>query len=184
MDGGFRKTLKLTLENANTAVRLDPNDYQAQWALGWACLYNRQYEPAMAHYLRARALNPNDAELLAEMANFLIWIGQPKQAIDQVKEAIRLNPFHENWYEEYLGWAYEEAGMPQKAIEIFEKVIDLQNPDDGLLVFPIYSGRLRRPYGWADGRRARNRQDAAVTLSQSSRFQKLYLTRIHTRQRS
>ena len=74
----------------------------------------------MAHYLRARALNPNDAELLAEMANFLIWIGQPKQAIDQVKEAIRLNPFHENWYEEYLGWAYEEAGMPQKAIEIFE----------------------------------------------------------------
>ena len=142
----FEKTLKLTLENANTAVRLDPNDYQAQWALGWACLYNRQYEQAMAHYLRARALNPNDAELLAEMANFLIWIGQPKQAIDQVKEAIRLNPFHENWYEEYLGWAYEEAGMPQKAIEIFEKVIDLQNPDDdGLWYFPFIAAAYADP---------------------------------------
>ena len=91
----FDKTLKLALEMASTAVRLDPNDYQAQWALGWACLYNRQYEKAMAIYLRARELNPNDAELLAEMANFLIYIGQPKQAIDQVKEAIRLNPFHE-----------------------------------------------------------------------------------------
>ena len=79
-------------------MRLDPNDYQAQWALGWAYLYNRQYEQAMAHYLRARELNPNDAELLAEMGNFLIYIGQPKQAIDQVKEAIRLNPYHENWY--------------------------------------------------------------------------------------
>ena len=142
----FEKTLKLTLENANTAVRLDPNDYQAQWALGWACLYNRQYEQAMAHYLRARALNPNDAELLAEMANFLIWIGQPKQAIDQVKEAIRLNPFHENWYEEYLGWAYEEAGMPQKAIEIFEQVIDLQNPDDdGLWYFPFIAAAYADP---------------------------------------
>ena len=142
----FEKTLKLTLENANTAVRLDPNDYQAQWALGWACLYNRQYEQAMAHYLRARELNPNDAELLAEMANFLIWIGQPKQAIDQVKEAIRLNPFHENWYEEYLGWAYEEAGMPQKAIEILEQAIDLQNPDDdGLWYFPFLAAAYADP---------------------------------------
>ena len=88
----YDKTLKLTLENASTAVRLDPNDYQAHWVLGWAYLYNRQHEQAMAHYLRARELNPNDAELLAEMGNFLIFIGQPKQAIDQVKEAIRLNP--------------------------------------------------------------------------------------------
>ena len=142
----FEKTLKLTLEMAQTAVRLDPNDYQAQWALGWACLYNRQHEQAMAHYLRARELNPNDAELLAEMANFLIWIGQPKQAIDQLKEAIRLNPFHENWYEDYLGWAYEEAGMPQKAIEIFEQAIDLQNPDDdGLWYFPFIAAAYADP---------------------------------------
>ena len=160
----YEKTLKLTLENASTAVRLDPNDYQAQWALGWAYLYNRQYEQAMAHYLRARELNPNDAELLAEMGNFLIYIGQPKQAIDQVKEAIRLNPFHENWYVEYLGWAYEEAGMPKEAIEIFEQAIDLQNPDEEQLWYlPTHSGRLRRPYGWADGRRAQDRQDDPVT---------------------
>ena len=124
------KTLKLALELAETAVRLDPNDIQAQWGLGWAYLYNRQYENAMAHYLRTRELNPNDAEVLAEMGNFLIYIGQPKQAIDQVKEAIRLNPNHYNWYVYYVGWAYEEAGMPKEAIEIFEKAIDLQNPDE------------------------------------------------------
>ena len=133
----YDKTLKLTLENASTAARLDPNDYQAQWVLGWAYLYNRQYEQAMAHYLRARELNPNDAELLAEMGNFLIFIGQPKRAIDQVKEAIRLNPFHESWYVEYLGWAYEEAGMPKEAVEIFEQAVDLRNPrDDQLWYFP------------------------------------------------
>ncbi len=124
------KTVKLELETASTAVRLDPNDYQAQWVLGYAYLYNRQYEQAMAHYLRARELNPNDADLLAEMSDLLINIGQPKQAIDQVKEAIRLNPFHEKWYLYYLGWTYEEAGMPKEAIEILEQAIDLQNPDD------------------------------------------------------
>ena len=142
----YDKTLKLALENASTAVRLDPNDYQAHWALGWAYLYNRQHERAMAHYLRARALNPNDAELLAEMANFLIFIGQPKQAIDQAKEAIRLNPFHENWYVEYLGWAYEEAGMPKEAIEVFEQAIDLQNPsEDQLWYFPTIAAAYAHP---------------------------------------
>ena len=42
----------------------------------------------MAEYLRARELNPNDAEVLAEMSNFLVYVGQPKQAIDQLKKAI------------------------------------------------------------------------------------------------
>ena len=124
------KTLKLALEYATTAVRLDPNDNQAQWGLGWVYLYKRQHEKAMAHYLRARELNPNDAEVLAEMGSLLIYIGQPKQAIDQEKEAIQLNPNHYNWYVHYMGWAYEEAGMPKEAIEIFEQAIDLQNPDE------------------------------------------------------
>ena len=125
-----KKALQLALENASTAVRLDPNDIQAQWGLGWAYLYNRQFDNAMAHYLRARKLNPNDAEVMAEMGNLLIYLGQPKQAIDQVKEAIRLNPNHYDWYVYYVGWAYEEAGMPEEAIKIFEKAIDLENPNE------------------------------------------------------
>ena len=124
------KTLKLALEMAETAVRLDPNDSHAQWALGWSCLYNRQYDQAMAHYLRSLELNPNDAEVLASMGSLLIYIGQPKQAVDQEKEAIRLNPNHYEWYVYYVGWAYEEAGMPKEAIEIFEQAIDIQNPNE------------------------------------------------------
>ena len=124
------KTLKLALEMATTAVRLDPDDSQAQWALGWAYLYNRQHERAMAHYLRSLELNPNDAEVLASMGSLHIYIGQPKQAVDQEKEAIRLNPNHYEWYVYYVGWAYEEAGMPKEAIEIFEQAIDLQNPNE------------------------------------------------------
>ena len=129
------KALKLALEMAGTAVRLDPSDYQAHWALGWAYLYNREYDKAEASYNRARELNPNDAEVLAEMSNFLVYIGQPKRAIDQLKEAIRLNPFHEDWYVEYLGWAYEDAGMPQEAIETLEPVLDVQNPNEDQLWF-------------------------------------------------
>ena len=133
----YAKTLKLSLDMASAAVKLDPGDYQARWSLGWAYLYHRQHDKALAEYARARELNPNDAELIAEMANLLIFRGEPKQAIEQAKEGIRLNPFHENWYVEYLGWAYAEAGMPKEAIEVFQKAIDLENPaDDQLWYFP------------------------------------------------
>ena len=141
----FDKILKLTLENASTAVRLDPNDYDAHWVLGWAYLYNRQYEQAMVQYLRARELNPNDAELLAEMGNLLVYIGQPKQAIDQIKEAIRLNPNHEKWYVEYLGWAYENAGMPREAIETLEQVIDEPATKDQLWLLPTLAAAYAHP---------------------------------------
>ena len=124
------KSLELALENASAAVHLDPNDYEAHWGLGWAYLYHRQFDNALAHYLRARKLNPNDAELLADMGNLLIYIGQPKQAIDQVNEAIRLNPNHDDWYSYYVGWAYEEAGMPEEAIKVFEQAIGIENPDE------------------------------------------------------
>ncbi len=130
---------------AEKAVRLDSNDYRSHWVLGWAYLYSREYDKATASYLRARELNPNDAELLAEMANLLIYIGQPEQAVEQLTEAIRLNPFHENWYVEYLGWAYEEAGMPLEAVKTLEQVIGPNPGEDQLWVLPSLAAAYADP---------------------------------------
>jgi len=47
---------------------------------------------------------------------------------------------------EYLGWAYEEAGMPKEAIEIFEQAVDLQNPsEDQLWYFPTLAAAYAHP---------------------------------------
>ncbi len=80
------------------------------------------------------------------MANLLIFTGEPKQAIEHAKDGIRLNPFHENWYVEYLGWAYAEAGMPKEAIAVFQKAIDFENPaDDQLWYFPTIAAAYAHP---------------------------------------
>ena len=153
---------------ASTAVRLDPNDYQAHWALGWAHLYSWEHDEAKASYLRARELNPNDAELLAEMANMLVYIGQQPQAIEQLKKAIRLNPFHDPWYVEYLGWAYEEAGMPQEAIQTLEQVVDLQNlTDEQTWVLPTLAAAYANP---AVGRMDDAQKVVKTILSREPKF--------------
>ena len=148
------KTLAQMLQMAETAVRLDPDDYRSHWALGWAYLYNREFDEATAHYERARDLNPNDAELLAEMANLLIYIGQPQRAVNQLQEAIRLNPFHESWYVEYLGWAYQEAGMSLESIKTLEKVIDNNPGEEKLWILPTLAAAYADP-------RVDRKQDAA-----------------------
>jgi tetratricopeptide (TPR) repeat protein len=90
-------------------------------------------------------MNPNDAELLAEMGNFLVYVGQPQQAVDQLKEAIRLNPKHERWYVEYLGWAYEHAGMPKEAIETLEPVMDQPATQEQLWLLPTLAAAYANP---------------------------------------
>jgi adenylate cyclase len=79
------------------------------------------------------------------MGNLLIFIGQPKQAIVQLKDAIRLNPFHENWYLEYLGWAYEEAGMPNDAIGVLEQVVDKVPSKEDSWVLPTLAAAYAHP---------------------------------------
>ena len=92
-------------------------------------------------------LNPNDADLLADMGNLLIYVRSAETSHRPSEEgAIRLNPLHATWYVYYLGWAYEEAGMPKEAIEIFEKAIDLQNPDEEQLwYFPTVAAAYADP---------------------------------------
>ena len=160
-------TLRSALDLAETAVRLDPNDYRGHWALGWAHLYNREHDAAMANYNRARQLNPNDAELLAEMANLLIFIGRPQQAIEQLKEAMRLNPYHERWYIEYLGWAYEEAGRPQEAVDTLRQVIGPNPGNDELWLLRTLAAALADP---AVGRMEEARAIAARILAIDPEF--------------
>jgi tetratricopeptide (TPR) repeat protein len=111
---------------ADKAVGLNNNDYQAHWALGWAYLYHRndenlpEYDKAIAHYEQALKLNRNDLELLAEMANLLVYIDEPEQAVNQLEEAFRLaDPQRiKEWWTEYL--IYEEAAAA-KAVKTLSR---------------------------------------------------------------
>ena len=119
------RSLRMAYESAKTAYELDNDDYESLWALGWSHLnYLGQHEAALEYYKRALILNPNDAEMLAEMGNILIYSGQPEKAIESILEAIERQPFRDQWYDEYLGWAYDEAGQYETAIQTLSVIDD------------------------------------------------------------
>ena len=42
--------------------------------------------------------NPNDADILAFCTEVYTFMGQPEEALQRINQAMRLNPYHLNWY--------------------------------------------------------------------------------------
>jgi tetratricopeptide (TPR) repeat protein len=125
--GDPEKSVQLAFDNAVIAVKQWPDNHLAQWVMGWAQLFaKRDYARATYHYNRARELNVGDSRLLAEMAQLLIYTGDYQRAIEFLNQAIRLNPLHEQWYDEFLAWAYEEIGDPERTIELLRSFRELE----------------------------------------------------------
>src|SRR5690606_7405530 len=58
----------------------------------------REFDRAGRHVERALALNPNDADMLVQSGLSLAYLGDPARGITTTEAAIRLNPFHDDWY--------------------------------------------------------------------------------------
>ena len=116
--------LDKAVDLALTAIAHDAFDARGYGELGFARLYKKQHDDSMAAYERAIDLNPNDADLLAEMANAVSCAGHPEQAVDLVKRAIRLNPYYPDWYLWNLGEAYFDLENYNEAVLILNKMRD------------------------------------------------------------
>ena len=82
----------------------------------------------MVEYQRALALNPNDADIIAEYADALVYAGEPEKAVGEMQRAMRLNPYHPDWYLWYLADAYHSLGRPS---DVTATVNRMQNPAEG-----------------------------------------------------
>ncbi len=85
-------------ESARRAVELDDTDHVTHLILGRIHLYRRDYALAERHLTRAEALNPNDADMLVQLALAWSYLGESERAQRLADLAMRLNPLHDNWY--------------------------------------------------------------------------------------
>ena len=114
--GDVDRSLELAFQYARIAWELDPSDYWSHWLLGLLYLRQGQHDQAMAAYERARELNPNDVDLLADIAWPLILVGRAEDAIAAVNQAMRRKPNLPQYFMWTLGIAYRDAGQYQDAL--------------------------------------------------------------------
>jgi adenylate cyclase len=87
------------------AISLDDSDNRPHVVLGWTYINGGQYDKGVAELNKGISLNPNDAGVLARSGYALTYYGNFEQAIDQVEQAMRINPFHPGYYYDVLAWA-------------------------------------------------------------------------------
>ena len=110
------------LEMAKTALQLDPDEAYGHLATGFALLYLRRFRQAEISLDRAVALNPNDPFILSIRALLLNYTNRPEEALGEIDEAQRRDPFAVGWYEDFRGIILTTAGRYREATACYAKM--------------------------------------------------------------
>ena len=114
--------LHSALEMAKTALQLDPDGAYGHLATGFALLYLRQFRQAEISLDRAVALNPNDPFILSIRALFLNYTDRPDEALVEINQAQRRDPYAVGWYEDFRGIILTTAGRYSEATACYAKM--------------------------------------------------------------
>jgi tetratricopeptide (TPR) repeat protein len=82
---------------------------------------------ALGAFRKALDCNPNDAEVTTDYALCLTYAGRAEEAIEQALKAMRLNPYHYEWYTAQLGQIYFNARQYDLAIAAFSSLRSLDS---------------------------------------------------------
>lgn len=118
---GFPTPLERAREAAQRAVRLDPQNVRALQALMTVLFFSKEPAEALRIGTQALALNPNDAELLAEFGSRVAQAGDWKRGEALLEEAMARNPGNSDYYVGFLALAAYMQGDDERAVEFIRR---------------------------------------------------------------
>ena len=113
---------------AHRALQLDARLPAAHMILAAVLLWRKRFDEAIASYRHAIALDPNDADGYAGLAEALTCDAEGQAALAEIGHAKRLNPHFPPWYLTVEGEAYLSLERYEEAIAAFERSA-IRNPD-------------------------------------------------------
>ena len=113
--------LRRAREMAQQAVQMDEQDARCHWLLGLVVGYCDDFMEEERHYRRALALNPNDANVLCTLGLVIAGRGRTEEGIDLVREAMRRNPYHPDWYWTDLAIIFYVAHRYEDSLEAYKQ---------------------------------------------------------------
>lgn len=118
-DDAPKEVLQAARAAIATAVQMDEQEGRCHWLLGIVAAYLYDTKAEEWHFLRALALNPNDANAMAAYGGTLGTLGRYDEGIEMVRAAMRLNPYHPEWYWISLGSILYQSRRYEDALEAF-----------------------------------------------------------------
>ena len=109
---------------AMKALELDDEDHHIHCVLGIVSWHTGDFSRARYHLDKAERINPTDARTLANASIAWSLMGEFERAVRMAELAIRLDPFHPDWYLTALGFAYYVAKDYERAIAAMEVAPD------------------------------------------------------------
>ncbi len=121
-------SIHLAFELAQKGLALDGSQADAHALLGNIYLFQREFEKAMEEGECAIALNPSGADHHVWLAMILTAAGKPREAVNCINRALRLNPLPPAWYDWSLGDAYVMLGRHEEALQAYGRTLE-KTPD-------------------------------------------------------
>lgn len=118
-------TLDDALSEIETALDIDDSDAWSHGVFAQLLFLRKEDRRAEMHFDRALALNPNDADVAAVLANILVYWGRWEEALGWIGTAMRLNPFPPNLYHWYHALALYSGRRYGDAIEALQRARSL-----------------------------------------------------------
>jgi TolB-like protein/Tfp pilus assembly protein PilF len=123
----FDASMELARQWAVKAIACDDGDSWSHWAFASFHLYTLNHGVALEAFRKALDCNPNDAEVMTDYALCLSYAGRADEGIEHARKAMRLNPYHYEWYTSQLGKIYFDARQYDKAIATFASLRSLDS---------------------------------------------------------
>ncbi len=115
-------------ELAQESVLIDPRDARGYGELGFVNLYLKEHDASLSAFEAALKLNPNDTDIMSNMADALAHCGRSEEAITLLNRSLLLNPFYPDQYLWYLGGAYFNLKRYENAIQTLKR---MNSPTEG-----------------------------------------------------
>jgi TolB-like protein/Flp pilus assembly protein TadD len=104
------------------AVALDPNDALIVSLLGVIYCIQDEFDRGVALFDKALDLNPNDPDVLFQVATNIPQVGRAREAAEMMDRAFRLNPHYPPWYNNATD-AYYLSGQFRQVITMVNRTI-------------------------------------------------------------
>ena len=137
------QALENAYEIAQKAIALDEIDPWGHLAMGFACLWKRQHDQAIAEFERAISLEPNFAAAHNGLGNAYHYAGNSEKAIELIDFGIRLDPYYPDVRLHWLALANFQLGRYEEAAELLKRRLILKpNTDISRVLLAATHGHL------------------------------------------